>query len=353
MKLNRIIFLAQAFYAGIAITQKISETSTNVDSATPNSALQTIKTDYCEGNSANDRGTWCGHNISTDYHTVIPNGTIREYWLNISSAIICPLGRQINVTAVNESVPGPTLFANWGDEVHIHVTNNLGKWSNDTQTLAAVSAETPAAVSIHWHGIRQLGSPMYDGVPSITQCPIPYPQTFTYKWRATQYGTSWYHSHIGLQAWQGLFGGKIINGPATHNYDEDLGILFLNDWDNRTMHDLYDYAQNLGPVTMDTGLLNGTNEYLGMGHRFSKNVTEGKSYRLRIVNAAVETMFKFMIDSHNLTVIAMDLVPIHPIPDKSHISISMGTFSATPHLPFIFCSYNYTDITYIQDNATM
>jgi len=29
-------------------------------------------------------------------------------------------------------------------------------------------------------------------------------------------------------------GGIIINGPATGNYDEDLGNLFLNDWSDRS-----------------------------------------------------------------------------------------------------------------------
>jgi FtsP/CotA-like multicopper oxidase with cupredoxin domain len=52
----------------------------------------------------------------------------------------------------------------------------------------------------------------------------------TYTWRATQYGTTWYHSHFSLQAWEGVLGGIIINGPATSNYDEDKGVLFLNDW---------------------------------------------------------------------------------------------------------------------------
>jgi FtsP/CotA-like multicopper oxidase with cupredoxin domain len=55
----------------------------------------------------------------------------------------------------------------------------------------------------------------------------------TYTWRATQYGSSWYHSHFALQAWEGVFGGIIINGPATANYDEDLGVLMLNDWDHQ------------------------------------------------------------------------------------------------------------------------
>lgn len=28
-------------------------------------------------------------------------------------------------------------------------------------------------------------------------------------------------------------GGLVIDGPATGDYDEDLGMLFLNDWDHQ------------------------------------------------------------------------------------------------------------------------
>lgn len=69
-----------------------------------------------------------------------------------------------------------------------------------------------------------------DGVPSITQCPIAPGDSYTYRWHANQYGTGWYHSHFYVQAWDGVFGGILINGPATANYDVDLGHLFLNDW---------------------------------------------------------------------------------------------------------------------------
>lgn len=69
-----------------------------------------------------------------------------------------------------------------------------------------------------------------DGVPSVTQCPIAPNDTFTYKWRAVQYGSGWYHSHFYVQAWDGVFGGIQINGPATADYDVDLGHLFLQDW---------------------------------------------------------------------------------------------------------------------------
>lgn len=34
-----------------------------------------------------------------------------------------------------------------------------------------------------------------DGVPGVTQCPIPPGGTFTYSFVADLYGSSWYHSH--------------------------------------------------------------------------------------------------------------------------------------------------------------
>ena len=96
----------------------------------------------------------------------------------------------------------------------MHVTNSLQ--NNGT--------------GLHFHGIRQNWTDQMDGVPSITQCPIAPGQSYTYKWRAVEYGTGWYHSHFFVQAWDGVFGGIVINGPATANYDVDLGHLFLNDW---------------------------------------------------------------------------------------------------------------------------
>lgn len=89
-----------------------------------------------------------------------------------------------------------------------------------------------------------------DGVPSVTQCPIAPGDTQTYKWRATQYGSSWYHSHFSVQAWDGVFGGILINGPATANYDVDLGHIFLNDWSHQTADVLALAAASTGPPTV-------------------------------------------------------------------------------------------------------
>lgn len=122
---------------------------------------------------------------------------------------------------------------------------------------------------------------------------------------------------MGLQTWEGVFGGIIINGPASANYDEDKGTILLTDWDVRTVDELWDTVQVSGPPTVDNGLINGTNVFGddGMdqvGRRFKMKFTKGKSYRLRLGNAACDTHFKFSIDHHTLIVIAVDLVPIQP-----------------------------------------
>lgn len=49
-------------------------------------------------------------------------------------------------------------------------------------------------------------------------------------YRAVEYGPGWYHSYFYVQAWDGVFGDILINGPTTANYDVDLGHSILNDW---------------------------------------------------------------------------------------------------------------------------
>lgn len=204
----------------------------------------------------------------------------------------------------------------------VHVTNSLTTSTNGT--------------SIHFHGIRQNYTNQNDGVTSITQCPTPPGSQTTYTWRALQYGSSWYHSHFALQAWQGVFGGILINGPATADYDEDMGLLFLNDWSHETVDALYYEAQTSGPPTLDNGLLNGTNVYGDdgddqTGYRWNATWTEGSSYRLRLVNGALDSHFKFSIDNHTMTVIATDFVPVTPF-TTDIISIGMGT-KLNHHVP--------------------
>lgn len=228
---------------------------------------------------------------------------------------VAPDGVSRTAMAINGSIPGPTLIGDWGDTFIVHVTNSLSTSTNGT--------------SIHFHGIRQNYTNPNDGVVSITQCPTPPGSSITYTWKATQYGSTWYHSHFALQAWEGVFGGIIINGPATADYDEDLGMMFLNDWDHQTVDELYISALTSGPPTLDTGLINGTNVYgdddstSQTGYRWNTTLTEGTTYRLRLTNAAVDTHWKFSIDNHTIGVIATDLVPIEPY-NTTIVSIGMG-----------------------------
>lgn len=267
----------------------------------------------CSGNTATTRNEWCDYDISTDYYNEAPDtGVTREYWLELTDVTVAPDGVSRYAQALNGSIPGPTLIADWGDTVVVHVNNALSTSTNGT--------------SLHFHGIRQNYTNQNDGVVSITQCPTPPGSSITYTWKATQYGTTWYHSHFALQAWEGVFGGILINGPATANYDEDLGVLLLNDWSHQTVDELYESAETNGPPTMTTGLINGTNVFDDAGHRFNTSFTEGKSYRLRLVNGAIDTHFKFSIDNHTMQVISNDLVPITPY-NTSVLSIAIGMYS--------------------------
>ena len=44
-----------------------------------------------------------------------------------------------------------------------------------------------------------------------------------------QYGTGWYHSHAIAQYGDGIRGPMIIHGPATANYDYDMGTVMIDD----------------------------------------------------------------------------------------------------------------------------
>jgi hypothetical protein len=262
--------------------------------------------------SATSRGCWGdGFDINTNFYLEAPNtGVTREYWLSAEKADCAPDGLNRTCMTFNGTVPGPLLTADWGDTLTVHITNNLG--DNGT--------------AIHWHGIRQLNSSEMDGVPGVTQCPIAPGDTMTYSFRLEQYGSTWYHSHFTLQYAEGLFGPLVINGPASADYDDDLGTLFLSDWSHIPTFELW--SRSPGAIfTIDNILLNGLNTYntngTVTGSKFELNFEQGKKYRLRLINAAVDSVFDFHIDGHNFTIISTDLVPIKPVA-ANHVQIHTG-----------------------------
>lgn len=187
-----------------------------------------------------------------------------------------------------------------------------------------------AGTALHFHGIHQKGSIGSDGVGSITQCPIPGlsdaipagSNKMTYTFVATQYGTSWYHSHYGVQAWDGLFGPIVIHGPASAPYHHDLGAVMLSDWTHKTSESqVEDAALFGGGVPINNGLINGTNVYKNadgntVGKRFEMVFEPGKLHHIRFINTAMDTMYKIHFDDHEMEVIAADFVPITPFKTK-------------------------------------
>jgi FtsP/CotA-like multicopper oxidase with cupredoxin domain len=117
-------------------------------------------------------------------------------------------------------------------------------------------------------------------------------------------------------------GPLVINGPATANYDEDLGALFLQDWSHSSAFKRYALIGDGAPPALENGLINGTNAYtcptttdpncLGNGTNFETTFVYGTKYRIRLVNTAIDGWIRFAIDDHNFTVIANDFVPITP-----------------------------------------
>ncbi|KAL7275104.1 hypothetical protein RUND412_001980 [Rhizina undulata] len=270
-------------------------------------------------NTATSRSCWSdGYDLSTDWYSSRPStGVVREYWLEVQNSTAAPDGYERTLLTVNGSYPGPTLYADWGDLVRIYVTNLLA--NNGT--------------SIHWHGIRQYESNEQDGVNGVTQCPLAPGESLTYEWHATQYGTSWYHSHFSLQYAEGVAGAIVINGPASADYDVDLGPIMITDWYHQSAYSLWYQTQTNPDPNAQNGLINGKNYYdctsstdsncLGNGTRFETTFTKGQKYRMRFINSAVDTHFKLAIDNHTFTVISADFVPIVPYNTK-YLSIGIG-----------------------------
>lgn len=112
--------------------------------------------------------------------------------------------------------------------------------------------------TVHWHGIRQLNSFESDGVNAITQCPIATGDHFVYRFKALQYGTTWYHSHYSLQYSDGLLGPLTIHGPSTANYDRPVDPILITDWNHRSGFQDFQSELTAPPAPlMESILLNG------------------------------------------------------------------------------------------------
>ncbi|KAF6176900.1 hypothetical protein GIB67_030583, partial [Kingdonia uniflora] len=121
------------------------------------------------------------------------------------------------VITINGKTPGPSILAQQGDTVIVELKNGL----------------LTEKVAIHWHGIRQIGTPWSDRTEGLTQCPITPRDTFVYQFVVDRL----YHAHYGMQREAGLYGfirASVPDGvtdPFLSNYDRSI---ILNDWYHKT-----------------------------------------------------------------------------------------------------------------------
>ncbi|KAH8598218.1 Cupredoxin [Bisporella sp. PMI_857] len=266
-------------------------------------------------NGPRERACWkSNYTIDTDCKKEWPHtGAVVEYWLTVENGTLAPDGFERQVITFNGTIPGPLITANWGDTIRVHVKNNL--LNNGT--------------SVHWHGFRQLNTNDQDGTNGITECPLAPGQSKTYEFVATTYGTSWYHSHFSSQYGDGTVGPIVIHGPASADYDEDLGPILVQDWYHKTVFETEHYAQHVGPPKANNYLLNGINTAVdskngsSTGSRLTLKFQKGKKYLLRLINGSTDNHFKIGLDGHNFTVIAADFSPLEPF-ETDVIPIGVG-----------------------------
>jgi len=153
---------------------------------------------------------WSAFAASTPRTPAILTGT--DFDLKIDSWPVDFTGRRSFATAVNGSVPGPTLRWREGDTVTLAVTNRMKK-----------------SASIHWHGVRVPAD--MDGVPGLSYPGIDSGETFVYRFPVKQSGTYWYHSHTRFQEQTGLLGALIIEPQYGDPIEFDREyVVMLTDW---------------------------------------------------------------------------------------------------------------------------
>lgn len=262
-----------------------------------------------------------------------PEAAVRRFSLTAAPAQVRIGGRLVSTWAFNGSVPGPEIRITAGDVVR-----------------AAVRNELPQPLTIHWHGIA-LRNDM-DGVPAVTQEPIPPGGEFVYEFTAPDAGTYFYHPHTGTQLDRGLYGSLVVEEQAeTAVYDRELTLL-LDDWIDGLGETPDAVFQRLGA---GMGQMQGMGQMPGMAHGSGDSMQEemaegparpgaplgddtgdvdyplylvngrppgnapvydvrpGDVVRLRLVNAGADTPFRVAVGGRSLTVIASDGFPVKPV----------------------------------------
>ncbi|KAH7838017.1 hypothetical protein Vadar_021049 [Vaccinium darrowii] len=280
-------------------------------------------------------------------------GITRHYKFNIRLKNVTRLCNTKTILTVNGKFPGPRIIAREGDRVEVKVVNLV-----------------PNNVSLHWHGVRQLQSGWADGPAYITQCPIQTGQTYVYKFNITgQRGTLFWHAHISwLRAT--LYGPIIILPKRKVPYPfakpyKEVPIL-LGEWFNADTEAIINQSltTGAGPNVSDAYTLNGLPGPLynicSPNETFNLKVKPGKTYLLRLINAALNDELFFRISNHSLTVVEADAIYVKPFQTETLLiapgqttNVLLKTNLNTPNSSFLMAARPYFTGRGTFDNSTV
>ena len=134
-----------------------------------------------------------------------------------------------------------------------------------------------------------------------------------------------YHSHFSNQYGNGVLGPVVISGPASSDYDIDLGPLLVSDWYYGSVNQIALRVNNPNnpyipgfpgsPPPSDNVLFNGQNKRPGFatGSYLRITLTPGKKHLLRLINGSVQNSYTLTLVGHSFTIVATDMVPITPV----------------------------------------
>jgi len=230
-----------------------------------------------------------------------------------------PDGRTREIWGYNDQFPGPLVRATQGDMIRIKVENKLGT----------------APTTVHWHGMKQMGTWQMDGVANVSQKPFPSGTSFTYEFKAEPSGTHWYHSHEGVQYSDGLIGPIVIEEKINpYQYDREE-VMLISDWFIEPSEEIYKSLlagtmgdsssapmkmmpgkekPDVGDVPFQSFLFNGRGRRPGQksGPLSTFNLRKGERVRFRIINGSSTYAFRLQFDGHPVTVIQADGHAIAP-----------------------------------------
>ncbi|KAI5060346.1 hypothetical protein GOP47_0024766 [Adiantum capillus-veneris] len=225
--------------------------------------------------------------------------TTRFYNFNVELANVTKLCQKKAIVTVNGLYPGPTVYAQEGDRVIVKVTN-----------LVAHN------VSLHWHGVRQVLSCWFDGPAYVTQCPIQAGESFTYEFTLhEQKGTLWWHAHV---HWlRATVHGAMVIYPTTGTpypfpFPHAEHVIILGEFwlKDAVSIEASTMRSGGGPPSPDAFVLNG---HPGSSYPCSAqdmfsvmDVIPGRTYLLRLINAALNNEHFFILAKHKLTVVEAD-----------------------------------------------